>query len=221
MENARDSSATGAVFFITNMENGQNEVVMLQRAANGRLEYVGAYATGGSGAGEGPDEPFADPLGSQGALALNHDRHFLFVVNAGSSEISSFRIQPNELCLVDKVSSGGNFPVSLALHGDLLYVLNAGGEATIKGFRVQSDGRLIELEGSLRSLGVGGKEPPYVFNAPGQVLFSPAGDKLVVIGKGIRPEDQSTHKLYVYHLNGDGKPADTTATTLSHGNYPF
>src|SRR5688572_24640586 len=159
MENTRDSSVTGAVFFITNVENGHNEVVMLRRTASGSLEYVGAHATGGSGAGLGPDEPYADPLGSQGALALYHEAHLLFVVNAGSSEISSFRIQRDGLILVDKVSSGGNFPVSLSLHGNLLYVLNAGGDATIVGFRVQPDGHLIELEGSLRSLGVGGKEP--------------------------------------------------------------
>lgn len=221
MDNQRDFSTTGAVFFLTNAEQGHNEVVMLRRAANGSLEYVGAYATGGSGAGKGPDEPYADPLGSQGALALHHKGQLLFVVNAGSSEISSFRLQPDGLSLVEKVSSGGNFPVSLALHGDLLYVLNAGGDATIVGFRVQPDGRLLELEGSLRSLGVGGKEPPYVFNAPGQVLFNPAGDKLVVVGKGIRPEDQSTHKLYVFALNADGQPDPMPAITLSHGNYPF
>jgi 6-phosphogluconolactonase len=221
VESQRDILETGAVFFVTNAEQGRNEVVMLRRAANGSLAYVGAYATGGSGAGKGPDEPYADPLGSQGALALNPEGQLLFVVNAGSSEISSFRIQANELSLVDKVSSGGNFPVSLALYGDLLYVLNAGGEATIVGFRVQSDGRLIELEGSLRSLGVGGKQPPYVFNAPGQVLFSPAGDKLVVVGKGIRPEDQSTHKFYVFALDATGLPEQRPAITLSHGNYPF
>jgi 6-phosphogluconolactonase (cycloisomerase 2 family) len=221
VDNQNDSSETGAVFFVTNEEQGQNKVVMLRRAANGSLEYVGAYATGGSGAGKGPDEPFADPLGSQGALALSHDGQFLFVVNAGSSEISSFRVQPNGLSLVGKVSSGGNFPVSLALHGNLLYVLNAGGEATILGFRVQLDGRLKELEGSLRTLGVGGKEPPYVFNAPGHVLFNPTGDKLVVVGKGIHPEDQSTHKLYVFPLNAADQPEPKPATTLSHGNYPF
>src|SRR5262249_54756619 len=83
------------------------------------------------------------------------------------------------------------------------------------------DGRLKALEGSRRSLGVGGKEPPYVFNAPGHILFSPSGDKLVIVEKGIRPEDHSTHKLHLFSVADDGRPSQMPVTTISHGHFPF
>jgi 6-phosphogluconolactonase (cycloisomerase 2 family) len=211
----------GALYFLTNAVDGKNEVVMLQRAADGSLRQAGAYATGGSGAGPGPDAPFADPLGSQGALALDPAHNWLFAVNAGSNEVSSFRRQAAGLQLVDKVASGGNFPVSLTVHNDLLYVLNAGGDGHIMGFLIQADGKLMALNDSRRALGVGGKEPPYVFNAPGHVLFSPDGRWLVVVEKGIRPEEHATHKLHLFSVGADGLPSMQPTTTISHGHFPF
>jgi hypothetical protein len=38
--------------------------------------------------------------------------------------------------LIDKVNSGGNYPNSLTVYGDWLYVLNAGGDGTIAGFTI-------------------------------------------------------------------------------------
>ena len=36
----------GAVYFMTNTTDGKNEIVMAQRAADGSLRLVGAFATG-------------------------------------------------------------------------------------------------------------------------------------------------------------------------------
>jgi 6-phosphogluconolactonase len=152
---------------------------------------------------------------------MSKEHGLLFAVNAGSNEISVFHRQPHGLSLLNKVSSGGNFPVSLALHGDLLYALNAGGDGIIMGFTIQPDGQLIPFEDSRRSLGVGGTEPPNVFQAPGHILFSPDGRMLVVIEKGIRPEDHTTHKLHVFTVGADGRPSMAPTTTISHGHFPF
>lgn len=211
----------GAVFFMTNAVDGKNEIVMLRRAADGCLSLVGSFATGGSGAGVGPEAPFADPLGSQDSLVMNKEQTLLFAVNAGSDEISVFQVQPDGLSLHGKVHSGGNFPVSLALHSDLLYVLNAGGDATIMGFSVLPDGGLVPLEGSRRSLGVGGSEPPDVFQAPGQIAFTPDGRQLIVVEKGIRTEDHATHKIHVLTIDDMGMPNYKPVTTVANGHLPF
>src|SRR5262249_41653365 len=69
------SLPAGAVFALTNAVDN-NAVAMYDRASDGTLRPVGWFFTGGSGTGSG--------LGSQGALALSDDRHWLFAVNAGS-----------------------------------------------------------------------------------------------------------------------------------------
>ena len=114
------ADAPAAVFALTNQTVG-NAVAMYARAADGSLMWAGSVATGGTGAGTG--------LGSQGALALSDDGRWLFAVNAGSNDVSAFRVSPRGLTLTSRVASGGVRPISLTVHGDLAYVLNAGGKA--------------------------------------------------------------------------------------------
>src|SRR5438270_12840193 len=129
-----DSSAVGTVYALTNASSG-NGVAVFDRGANGTLTPVGIVATGGLGEGDGPD---AEGLGSQGALALNENGHWLFAVNGGSGDISSFAVKPHGLTLVSKAPSNGPAPISLTIRGTLLYVLNynrvAGGPGNITGF---------------------------------------------------------------------------------------
>src|SRR6266849_9719364 len=123
--------AAGAVYTMNNSSNG-NRVLVFARAADGTLTAAGSFETGGLGTGGG--------LGSQGALVLSSNERWLFAVNAGSNDISAFAVERRGLSLVDRVPSGGRRPLSLAVHDDLLYVLNAGGAAgdndNITGFRV-------------------------------------------------------------------------------------
>ena len=57
--------------------------------------------------------------------------------------------------LIQIISSGGTFPNSVAVSGDLLYVLNAGGSPggvdVITGFKVAAKGKLTPLTNSTRS----------------------------------------------------------------------
>ena len=69
------------------------------------------------------------------------------------------------------VASGGVMPVSITIHGDLVYVANAGaGGSNYTGFRLDSGGRLLPIPGSTVSLADGSQ--------PGDVLFSGDGDRL-------------------------------------------
>ena len=148
-----------------------------------------------------PPPPF-DPLGSQEALILSADNAFLFVVNAGSNSISSFRVEDDgTLALINTANSGGTYPVSLTTRGDLLYVLNGGGAGNISGFRVGSDGTLSALANSTRPLS--GVDTPLPNNAvlPATVAFSPDGRHLVVTEK-------ATSLIDVYTVGSDGLPSD-------------
>lgn len=110
----------GAVYTMTDDDTG-NEVIMFHRTAHGLLVPGGAFSTGGLGSGNG--------LGNQGALALSAGNRWLFVVNAGSNEVSVFRVEPSGLTLVDRQPSGGSRPVSVTVDRNLLYVLSAAGTA--------------------------------------------------------------------------------------------
>ena len=145
-----DEEPVGAVYAMTNSSDG-NEIVIYNRAAKGALTLAGTIATEGLG---------ADALGSQNPLILSHDNRFLFAVNAGSNTISVFRVRPDGLTLVDVEESRGEFPVSLTVSHYLLYVLNAGGDGNITGFTISDSGQLTLLEGSTRSLGAEGPNPP-------------------------------------------------------------
>src|SRR5262245_58246175 len=162
---AAATNVVGAVYALTNATSG-NAVLVWNRSADGSLTAAGSYATGGLGSGGG--------LGSQGAVILSQDNQLLFAVDAGSNEISSFRVDPDGLTLVGHVASGGTLPTSLTTHKKLLYVLNAGGSGNISGFTIGNDGTLSPIPDSTRPLSGGA-------TAPGQIGFSPDGNLLVVV----------------------------------------
>src|SRR4030095_11468895 len=137
----------GAVYVLTNQV--ENAVAVFNRSAQGTLTPAGEFATGGAGdpVPPGGGGPGPDPLASQGALILGRSNQFLFAVNAGSNQISVLRIRGSTLDLVDVADSGGTRPISLTLHENLLYVLNAGGSPNITGFSVGDDGTLTPLAG--------------------------------------------------------------------------
>lgn len=155
---------SGTVYVVSN-DASANAVLVFQRGSDGRLGAPTTVATGGRGTGS--------DLGNQGAIALGRDR--LYAINAGSDEISAFAVDNGSLRLLQTIPSGGNQPISLTLHDDLLYVLNDGATANITGFHVQRDGRLFPIPGSTRprSGAVDGA----------QISFSPGGRTLVVTEK--------------------------------------
>jgi 6-phosphogluconolactonase len=164
---ARGDGGGGAVYTLTNAAAG-NGVAVFDRGRDGSLTPEGTVSTGGLGTGAG--------LGSQGALVLDRDR--LFAVNAGNNTISSLEVDGDEVELEDVASSRGVRPISLTVHGPLLYVLNAGDATTpanITGFLVFR-GELIPLPGSSRPLSA-------ALPDPAQIEFTPDGRVLVVTEK--------------------------------------
>ncbi|MEO7841312.1 MAG: beta-propeller fold lactonase family protein [Anaerolineales bacterium] len=195
-----DDGAHRAVYTITNAAAG-NEVVVLRRENNGSLSMQESVSTGGLGSGAG--------LGSQGAVILSENGRWLFVVNAGSNQISVFSVKKNGLTLTDVVDSGGIMPISLTTHGRILYVLNTGENGNISGFRIRENGKLAPLDGSTQPLSNGGTGAS---PQPAQVSFSQNGDLLIVTEK-------MTNLIDVYEVN-DGI-AGPPVTNTSAGMTPF
>ncbi len=163
----------GPVFVLTNDTTG-NQVVSYTQTGHGGLRPVGRFDTGGVGvalAGAAVDD-----LASEGGLAYDANDGLLVGVNGGSNTISEFRIAG----LRRVIPSGGTTPVSVAVRGDLIYVLNAGGTGEVQGFYADS---LRPIPGSARSLGLTPGLTPQFLNTPGQIGFTPDGRHLVVTTK--------------------------------------
>lgn len=192
-----DDLHAGKVYTSTNAVS-QNEVLIYAAAKDGTLSLQGRAPTQGQGTGAG--------LGSQGAVTLSRDARHLFVVNAASNTLSTFAIGPNGLRLASVVDTGGLHPISVTEYGGIVYVLNAGGNGNVAGFR-NSGGQLRPLANSVRGLSAAGG------TNPAQVGFGADGDVLVVTEKG-------TGKLTTYPVDGKGA-IGTPIVTASAGAVPF
>jgi 6-phosphogluconolactonase len=193
--------AAGAVYTMDNSAV-ENHVLVFHRDANGALSSAGSFATNGTGTGSG--------LGNQGGLVFSDDERWLLAVNAGSNEITIFRVRRNGLQFRDKVSSGGQRPISITVHDRLVYVLNAGGivggSDNITGFTLSTKGKLSPLAGSTRSLSSGSTDPA-------QIEFGAQGRILVVTEK-------ATNIIDTYVVGSDGLPG-TPNSQASEGETPF
>ena len=182
--NADEGGAAGAVFVMTNAAD-KNEIIAYQRNADGSLGRKRRFPTGGRGSGG-----ITDPLGSQGSLTLTEDRSFLLAVNAGSGEISVFRVHQNSLDLADVTPCGGSEPVAVAQHGNLVYVLNAGGSSNVVGFYLEQSGKLRQISNSILFLTTAN-------SGAASLSFGPAGQTLLVTEK-------STNKIDAFPIHADG-----------------
>lgn len=172
------SPSRPAVFALTNNLTA-NQVVAFARQPDGSLVAAGRTDTGGRGGRL--DGAVVDPLASQGALTYDAGRHVLLAVNAGSDTVSTLAVDGTRLALTQVTWSGGTFPVSVAVDGDLVAVLDAGGAGAVALFHL--DGFGLQLVAT-RSLGLTAVTGPTQFvNTPGQVGFTPDGDQLVVTTK--------------------------------------
>lgn len=188
-----------AIYTISNAASG-NQVIAFTRNDDGTLSKAATYATGELGTGSN--------LGSQGAVVLSEDGRWLLAVDAGSNAVSVFSVAPNGegLTLVDNVPSGGQIPVSIAFDHHLVYVLNAGGNGNITGFRLGFDGTLLMIPGSTRGLGSDNA-------GAAQVSFNSNRTALVVTEK-------NTNDIATYTLVGAGYVSPPSITP-SNGAVPF
>jgi 6-phosphogluconolactonase (cycloisomerase 2 family) len=188
--------------YVNDNTAGENTVAGYDRHQDGTLTPLpgSPFAVGGAGTGHG--------VASQGSLQQSADGRYLLAVDAGSNQISVLRIKPNgSLQIADIISSNGDSPVSIAVHGDLVYVANAGTTATnYTGFTLNSGGHLRALPGSTVSL------PPD--SQPGDVLFNGDGSKLI----GTRV---NTSLIDSFTVGADGLLTEAASPLAAQGMGPF
>jgi len=187
---AAAEGSAGAVYTLTN--TAANAVIVYDRSASGALTWSGTFPTGGSGGA----------LGSQGAIVLSDDGHWLYAVDAGSNDIVLFKVTKDGLVSSDRIASGGTQPVSVTTSHDLVYVVNAA-TSSIVGFR-SNDGKLSAIPGSIRT---------FAGSGAAQIQFSPSGRALVVTEK-------TTSTLDVFIVGKDDAAGPATSYASS-GTTPF
>ena len=244
--------AFGAVYTQTNDPAG-NSVVVFDRFWDGKLKKREAVSTGGNGSFQDvgcgvPGPPFDCPiLDSQNAVVVakgrakfgdenqgddddddnGGDRRFalVFAVNAGSNTVTSFRETGAGLQKVHQVSSGGIMPESLALHGDLLYVLNVatqnsnGTTGNIYGLRFNPSGRMTPV-GSSQPLA--NAAPPDRSADPRAIDFKPNGKVIVVteLAGGFASGMGPPGRIDTFVVGSDGK-AGPAVSHPSSAPLPF
>jgi 6-phosphogluconolactonase (cycloisomerase 2 family) len=196
LANRDGGGIAGAVYTSTNGVSG-NAVVAYSRNEAGRLTRIGSFNTGGLGFGTG-----TDPLGSQFPVIVSDDHTHLYVVNAGSNDITVFDIQHDGgLVQRQRVDSRGSTPVSLALHEGRLYVLNQG-DNTVAAFAVHDDGSVNAIGQQALPAGAAGAS---TVRAHGRVLIV---------------SERNTNRLDLFPLDDDGRIGLPT-TVASNGATPF
>jgi 6-phosphogluconolactonase (cycloisomerase 2 family) len=204
---------SGSIVWVQTNEISGNRILVYDRAQDGTLSPAGAYATGGNGGAAAPGTE-SDRIATQGSLAYDARHSLLIAVNAGSDTVSTFKAHGDRLQGRKVVSSGGQFPASIAVHGRLVYVLNAGGPGIVQGFRIRGH-HLRPISGSARSLGLSNGNPPNFLTSPGQVGFTPNGRKLIVTTKA------SGSHIDVFRVRQDGTLSSAPVVNNSATPVPF
>src|SRR5271154_7505200 len=169
---AANGSSVGGYVYLDGNTAGANTIAAYARAPGGSLTPApgSPFAAGGEGLGKG--------LGSQGAIQTADNGRFVLAVDAGSNQISVLQINPDgSLTRVpgSPFSSDGVEPVSIAVHGNLVYVANDGNateSANYTGFVLTPFGQLVPLPKSTVNA-------PGAANDLGDVLFNSDGTNLV------------------------------------------
>ena len=211
----------GHAYTLTN-DGDSNGVVILNRLADGTLaEMTGSpVATGGRGLVVPP----GGDLDSQGPLRIY--RKHLLAANPGSDSIAVFEIASSGALKAVPGSpfpSGGSHPMSLAVHGDIVYVANQAvpfanptGSPNITGFRLDKAGSLIPIAGSTIEF------PPG--EGPAQVEFNPSGTVLAVTA-GLVQSDGSVRSFAMQSdgrlKEGTGSPFKVSRTNALSGPVGF
>ncbi len=209
---AKDLAPSGHALFVESDQGGANTVLSYTRGTDGTVSYVATYPTGGAGAAAAGSG--ADPLASQGGLALVDHGRELIATNPGSNSVSVFAVFGPYLHLIQQVPSGGFFPNSVASHDDLVTVLNSGGAGLVSEYRLQW-GRLVALDDQTRSLGLTNTTPPNFLAGAGQVGYSPDGKFLIVTTK------TSTNSYEVFSVSNWGDLSSSATVTAADNPNPF
>ena len=181
--------------YVNDNTAGTNTIGAFDQHADGSLTPAAGSPVAAGGAGTGT------VIGSQGSIQATADGDWVLAVDAGSNQISVLAVGSGGSLTPaagSPVSSGGIEPVSLAVHGDLVYVANEGNGTSgsnYTGFRLADDGRLTPLAGSTIPL------PPTAL--PGDILFNGTGKNLIGIEVGTT--DPSTFLIDSFMVGADGR----------------
>lgn len=104
--------------------------------------------------------------------------------------------------------------MSIAVHGNLLYVLNARDGGSVQGF-LRVGAALVKVPGWHRELGLNPAQTPEFTSTPGQVVFTPDGSKLIVTTKG------NGNDIDVFTVGPFGGPSVRPVVNADPGNVPF
>lgn len=205
----------GVVYAMTNAASG-NQILVFVRDPRGRLEAV-PRATASTGGRGGSVTAAVDPLGSQGSLVYDAASQMLFAVNAGDNTVTAFEtgLVGLPLRVQARVASGGFIPVSLAVSGDLLYVLNAGGRGSVATFAIGERGTLEQIGSLDLNLAPEATAPPFdQVAAPGQVGVDALARHLIVTHAG-------GQEVLVADLDDRGVPVGPIVSTQTPGAGTF
>lgn len=189
-----------------------NTIVAYDRAADGSLHQAGTFATGGNGGAL--SGAVVDFLASQGSLAYDRDAGLLYAVNAGSDTLTMFTVHGDRLTRRQVIGTGGTFPVSVAVRGAVLYVLNARDGGSVQGF-LRIGGTLVRIPAWHRLLGLDPTAAPEFTNTPGQVAFTPDGRNLIVTTKA------NGSNIDVFAVNAFGGLSAQPVVNADPGQVPF
>jgi len=181
--------------YVNDNTAGTNTIGAFDQHADGSLTTMAGSPFSAGGAGTGTI------VGSQGSIQPTSDGNWVLAVDAGSNQISVLAVGADGSLTPasgSPVSSGGIEPVSIAVHGDLVYVANEGNGSTgsnYTGFTLGNDGRLTPLSNSTVAL------PPTAL--PGDILFNGTGKNLIGIEVGTT--DPSTFRIDSFLVGSDGR----------------
>ena len=188
--------------FVYTLDNdaAHNGVAVYRRQENGSLMMVSGspFQTGGKGLSGGD-------IDEQGAIRIAGK--FVLAVNPGSDSIAVFQKSGNGLLHVEgsPFASNGSTPLSIAVHGDLVYVANQSADfakpkflPNITGFRLTSNGQLQPIPKSTINLPAGA--------GPAQVEFNPQGTALAITS-GFQVDGGKGSKVWTFRVEKDGRLA--------------
>ncbi|CAH6420341.1 Hypothetical protein HVR_LOCUS1168 [uncultured virus] len=175
-------SYAGASYQINNNPDG-NSLIIRKILNNGNSEFSSSIQTGGKGS----TLTNSDPLFSQNSVTRYGD--YLFAVNAGSNNISMFKINPNDpvnVSFITVAPTVGEYPVSIAANSQYVGVLNGGTNSGINFYTWNSSG-ITPLNGWNRSVDLNppqGTPPNGPANTVSDIIFSPDNRSVIVSYKG-------------------------------------
>jgi len=207
----------GAVYAGTNNAGpGGNTIVGFGKLPDGKLVAFDSYETGGVGRA-GPSPPRLNPLISEDSI-ITAEGHFLLVVNAGSNDVTSFRINPDfTLTRADIEASGGTAPISLAYRNGVVYVANADEDGNFGGPPGQSGNitamRLDLTTGELTAIA---RMSVSLLGRPADLEITPDGFYLLAssvnAGSAMLPSPTAA-EISTFLIHNDGTLAATPSGT--------